>query len=119
MDYAPHPTENQLAALREALAPGGSVDVERRIQGGLGCTTDVLRVGEEIHIHAAARSFLHNQVRIMVGTLRLVGEGKWGPADVAAALAARRRDAAGPTAPPEGLVLTAVDYDDWGDLPGS
>ncbi|MCF4165834.1 tRNA pseudouridine(38-40) synthase TruA [Zavarzinia compransoris] len=79
---------------------------------------DVLRVGEEIHVHAAARSFLHNQVRIMVGTLRLVGEGKWGPADVAAALAARRRDAAGPTAPPEGLVLTAVDYDDRGDLPG-
>ena len=46
MDYAPHPTENQLVALREALAPGGTVDVERRIEGGLGCTTDVLRVAE-------------------------------------------------------------------------
>ena len=46
MDYALHPTENQLVALREALAPGGSVDVERRIQGGLGCTMDVLRVAE-------------------------------------------------------------------------
>lgn len=78
---------------------------------------DVVRVGEEIHVFADARSFLHNQVRIIVGTLRLVGEGRWTPADVEAALAARARAAAGPTAPPEGLVLTGVDYDDWGDFP--
>ncbi|MFA5121835.1 tRNA pseudouridine(38-40) synthase TruA [Zavarzinia sp.] len=66
--------------------------------------------GDEILIGASARSFLHNQVRIMVGTLRLVGEGKWMPADVAAALAARHRTAAGPTAPAEGLTLIGVDY---------
>ncbi|RJF88425.1 tRNA pseudouridine(38-40) synthase TruA [Oleomonas cavernae] len=68
------------------------------------------RVGEEIHVEASSRSFLHHQVRIMVGTLKLVGEGKWTPADVAAALAARTRAAGGPTAPAEGLVLTRVDY---------
>ncbi len=71
---------------------------------------EVFAVGEEIHIEASARSFLHNQVRIMVGTLRLAGEGKWGPADIAAALDARQRAAAGPTAPAEGLTLTGVDY---------
>lgn len=71
---------------------------------------DLTRVGEEIHVEASSRSFLHHQVRIMVGTLKLVGEGKWTPADIAAALAARRRAAGGPTAPAEGLVLTRVDY---------
>ncbi|PWR18712.1 tRNA pseudouridine(38-40) synthase TruA [Zavarzinia compransoris] len=75
----------------------------------------VERAGDEIHVYADARSFLHNQVRIMVGTLRLAGDGRWSPADVAAALAARDRVAAGPTAPAQGLVLTGVDYDDWGD----
>src|SRR5262249_18679445 len=70
----------------------------------------VERAGAEIRIHAAARSFLHHQVRNMVGTLKLVGEGRWGPADVAAALAARDRAAAGPTAPAEGLYLTEVTY---------
>ena len=76
-------------------------------------TLDELRIepqGEEIHIHAAARSFLHHQVRNIVGTLALVGVGKWTEDDVAAALAAKDRSAAGPTAPPEGLYLTGVTY---------
>ena len=71
---------------------------------------EVTRHGDEILIAAEARSFLHHQVRNMVGTLKLVGEGKWPPARVAAALMARDRAAAGPTAPPEGLTLTAVRY---------
>jgi tRNA pseudouridine38-40 synthase len=70
----------------------------------------VARDGDVITIDAAARSFLHHQVRNMVGTLRLVGEGKWLAGDVAAALAAGDRAKAGPTAPPEGLFLVAVDY---------
>ena len=72
---------------------------------------EVSRVGEEIHIAARARSFLHHQVRNMVGTLKLVGLGRWKPDDVARALAARDRRAGGPTAPAEGLVLVAVRYD--------
>ncbi|MGE5516552.1 MAG: tRNA pseudouridine(38-40) synthase TruA [Bacteroidota bacterium] len=71
----------------------------------------VTRVGEEIHITTAARSFLHHQVRNMVGTLRLVGEGKWSPADVRRALDARDRSAGGPTCPPDGLYLTGVRYE--------
>jgi tRNA pseudouridine38-40 synthase len=71
---------------------------------------EVARVGEEIHIEARARSFLHHQVRNMVGTLKLVGAGKWRVEDVAAALAARDRRAGGPTAPPEGLYLVEVVY---------
>ena len=66
--------------------------------------------GEVIVVRARARSFLHHQVRNMVGTLALVGEGKWGADDVAAALAARDRAAAGPTAPAEGLYLVSVGY---------
>jgi tRNA pseudouridine38-40 synthase len=72
---------------------------------------EVTRQGDEIHIIAAARSFLHHQVRNMVGTLKLVGLGRWQPEDVARALAARDRRAGGPTAPAEGLVLEAVCYD--------
>ncbi|MDP2619604.1 MAG: tRNA pseudouridine(38-40) synthase TruA [Hyphomicrobiales bacterium] len=68
------------------------------------------RVGAEIRIEASARSFLHHQVRSMVGTLKLVGEGKWSKADVAAALAARDRAACGPVAPAYGLYLVSVDY---------
>ena len=70
----------------------------------------VERDGEAIRVHAAARSFLHHQVRNMVGTLRLVGLGKWTAADVAAALEKRDRAAAGPTAPAEGLYLVDVTY---------
>lgn len=67
--------------------------------------------GDEIQFSLAARSFLHNQVRIIVGTLELVGRGKWSPSDIAKALDAKDRAAAGPTAPPDGLYLTRVDYD--------
>jgi tRNA pseudouridine38-40 synthase len=71
---------------------------------------DVVRRGELIEVTAAARSFLHHQVRNMVGTLKLVGAGKWRAADVATALAARDRRAGGPTAPPDGLYLLDVLY---------
>lgn len=71
---------------------------------------DVTREGECIAVEASARSFLHNQVRSMVGSLRLVGEGRWSASDLAAALAARDRRACGPVAPPDGLYLVRVDY---------
>jgi len=71
---------------------------------------EVIRDGQELRVEARARSFLHHQVRNMVGTLKLVGEGKWGRADVTRALAARDRSAAGPTAPSEGLYLVSVGY---------
>jgi tRNA pseudouridine38-40 synthase len=76
-------------------------------------TLDLLSVrrdGEEIDIEVGARSFLHNQVRILVGTLQLVGRGQWSKHDVEAALAARDRTRAGPTAPPVGLCLMEVHY---------
>lgn len=71
---------------------------------------EVRREGEIIDVIAEARSFLHHQVRNMVGTLKLVGTGQWPIERVAAALAARDRSAAGPTAPPDGLYLTGVRY---------
>jgi tRNA pseudouridine38-40 synthase len=71
---------------------------------------DVSRVGEEVHVTASARSFLHNQVRSMVGSLVLVGDGKWQPDDLWRALQARDRAACGPVAPPDGLYLMRVDY---------
>ncbi len=71
---------------------------------------ELRRSGEEIHIEARARSFLHHQVRNMAGTLKLVGLGRWHPDDVARALAARDRRAGGPTAPPEGLYLVEIRY---------
>lgn len=71
---------------------------------------NVTRRGDEIWCEVAARSFLHRQVRSMVGTLKLVGEGKWTAADVAAALAACTRSRCGTVAPPEGLYLMSVDY---------
>ena len=71
---------------------------------------EVSRDGPLILITARARSFLHNQVRIIAGTLKSVGEGKWGADDVSQALAARDRARAGPTAPAHGLYLTEVLY---------
>ncbi len=71
---------------------------------------DVARDGDMVLIRAHAQSFLHHQVRNMVGTLMPVGAGKWTRADVEAALAARDRAAAGQTAPPHGLYLTEVRY---------
>ena len=87
------------ATLCQAPSPVKTLDV-----------LDVTRFGDEVRVAARARSFLHHQVRNMVGTLKLVGEGKWTADDVARALAARDRSAAGPTAPPEGLYLTDVWY---------
>ncbi len=66
--------------------------------------------GEEIHIHAAARSFLHHQVRSMVGCLKLVGAGTWPERRIAEALAARDRGALGLNAPPHGLYFVAAIY---------
>ena len=71
---------------------------------------EVVRQGEEILVYAAARSFLHHQVRNIVGSLKWVGEGRWTADDIAAALEARDRRAGGPTAPPDGLSLTGVVY---------
>lgn len=70
----------------------------------------VERHGELIEVRCAARSFLHHQVRNMVGTLALVGEGKWTADDVQAALDARDRAKAGPTAPADGLYFVAARY---------
>ncbi len=76
-------------------------------------TLDALNVvlrDDEIAVTATARSFLHNQVRSLVGSLKLVGEGKWNADDLEAALNARDRAACGPVAPAEGLYLIRVDY---------
>ena len=76
-------------------------------------TLDVLSVardGDAINVTASARSFLHSQVRSMVGSLVMAGEGKWSADDLAAALAARDRAACGQVAPPDGLYLMRVDY---------
>ena len=74
---------------------------------------DIFREGEDrVVAIARSRSFLHHQVRNMVGTLKLVGEGKWTADKVSEALAARHRAAAGPTAPADGLYLTGVGYPD-------
>src|SRR5205807_5953369 len=87
------------AALCQAKSPLKTLD-------GL----ELHRTGDEVHIEAQARSFLHHQVRNMAGTLKLVGLGRWHPDDVAHALAARDRRAGGPTAPAEGLCLVEVRY---------
>lgn len=71
---------------------------------------DVKRSGDLIEVRTSARSFLHNQVRSMVGTLKRAGEGAWSVADVKAALDARDRAACAGIAPPDGLYLTGVDY---------
>lgn len=72
---------------------------------------DVSRDGERIEIHASARSFLHNQIRSIAGSLEKVGEGSWQVEDMRKALQARDRAACGPVAPPCGLYLMRVDYD--------
>lgn len=71
---------------------------------------DVARQGDEIVIYTSARSFLHRQVRSMVGTLEMAGSGRWSLADVRAALEARDRSRCGRTAPAAGLCLIGVDY---------
>ncbi len=71
----------------------------------------VTRRGAEIEIGVEARSFLHHQVRNMVGTLKLIGQGKWPIDRIEEVLAARNRAAAGPTAPACGLYLVRVDYE--------
>jgi tRNA pseudouridine38-40 synthase len=71
---------------------------------------DVARCSDVIAVTVEARSFLHHQVRNMVGTLRLVGDGSWEPARIASVLAACDRSRAGPTAPAEGLCMTGVRY---------
>jgi len=71
---------------------------------------EVSRDGDEIRIEAAARSFLHHQVRSMVGCLAMVGRGQWTPPDMAAALEARDRAALGLNAPPHGLYFVEASY---------
>ena len=101
---SPVKTLDRLAVTRGGLqGDPHDGDPHDSLQGGS-------HAGDEIRVEAAARSFLHRQVRNLVGTLRLVGEGKWGPARVAEALARRDRAAAGPTAPADGLYLVEVRY---------
>lgn len=71
---------------------------------------DVSRNGDVICVQASARSFLHHQVRSMVGCLALVGQGRWSPDDMTAALEARDRAALGFNAPPDGLFFVRADY---------
>jgi len=73
---------------------------------------DVRREGDRVIVEAAARSFLHHQVRSMVGTLALVGQGQWNEAQVAEALAAKDRAALGLNAPSEGLYFVKAVYPD-------
>jgi tRNA pseudouridine38-40 synthase len=73
---------------------------------------DVERIGDEVHIHAAARSFLHHQVRSMVGCLMLVGSGSWREGQIAEALAAKDRCKLGLNAPPQGLYFVQAIYPD-------
>lgn len=70
----------------------------------------VARYGDEVHVTTSARSFLHNQVRSMVGSLKKVGEGRWPVVSIGEALAAADRRRCGPVAPPDGLYLVKVDY---------
>jgi tRNA pseudouridine38-40 synthase len=71
---------------------------------------DVMRDGDSVNVMTSARSFLHNQVRSMVGSLMWVGEGRWSESDLKHALDAKDRTACGPVAPPDGLYLMRVDY---------
>ena len=87
------------ASLCQAKSPVKTLDALR-----------VSRVGDEVHVEATARSFLHNQVRSMVGSLKLVGEGKWPVREMRAALDAADRARCGPVAPACGLYLIKVVY---------
>lgn len=71
---------------------------------------DIERAGDDVNVWASARSFLHHQVRSMVGSLVLAGVGEWNAHELARVLAARDRSACGPVAPPDGLYLMKVDY---------
>jgi tRNA pseudouridine38-40 synthase len=84
----------------QAASPVKTLDVAR-----------VSRVGEEVHLVFAARSFLHRQVRSMAGSIAEVGLGRWSPADLADALAAKDRARCGTVAPSDGLYLTGVTYE--------
>jgi tRNA pseudouridine38-40 synthase len=79
---------------------------------------DVEKFGDEVHVTAAARSFLHHQVRSMVGCLALVGRGQWSPHDMKKALEAKDRAALGFNAPPHGLYFVEAVYPDTGSSPG-
>lgn len=92
------------AAECQAKSPHKTLDRLDIIEKPLSCG------GVELNFLVEARSFLHHQVRNMVGTLVLVGEGKWTPADIQTALTARDRAKGGPTAPADGLFLSRVDY---------
>jgi tRNA pseudouridine38-40 synthase len=71
---------------------------------------DVIRMGEEIHIYASARSFLHHQVRSITGSLMMAGSSRWAKGELRAALDAKDRSRCGPMAPAAGLSLIGVDY---------
>ena len=99
----PHDFTTFRAAHCQAQSPVKTLDaieIDAEAAGG----------GLEIRVALRARSFLHNQVRSIVGTLERVGAGAWPPARVGAALAARDRAACGPVCPPDGLTLMAVGY---------
>ncbi|TGN47815.1 tRNA pseudouridine(38-40) synthase TruA [Paracoccus liaowanqingii] len=91
------------SSLCQASSPVKSLDE-------IGIETAEVPQGTEYRFSLRARSFLHNQVRSIVGTLERVGAGSWPPARVAEALAARNRAACGPVCPPQGLYLTGVGY---------
>lgn len=74
-------------------------------------TADMMN-GQMIDVFVEGQSFLHHQVRNMVGTLTLIGEGKWQPQDIETAFQAMDRTAGGPTAPAEGLYLVSINYDE-------
>lgn len=93
----------------QAKSPVKTLDVLNVTSAGE--TIGDMNLGQTIEIRASARSFLHNQVRSMAGSLKLVGEGRWTPQDMRDALEACDRKACGPVAPPDGLYLLQVDYD--------
>jgi tRNA pseudouridine38-40 synthase len=87
----------------QAKSPVKTLDV-------LDLSTHDYHAGTEIRFHVKARSFLHNQVRSLVGSLERVGAGAWVPERMVEALAAQDRSACGPVCPPDGLYLENVRY---------